>query len=114
MHHKKRSGAVWRRFLVSYLLVLLIPVFFFVLAFSSAQTVVTDSAAFYHETMLEQVKTQFEKQVTEARMLAMEIEKDQEISNYLYGLERGEESVYRIWEIQNKLQKYLFLKRIIG
>lgn len=100
-------GGVARSFLLSYLLILLIPMATFLLSNNRAISTIAKNAAAYHLSMLEQAKTSLEVQLDDAQRMAMQIAQDSTINDYLYSLEKGESSPYQIWQVQNRLVEYL-------
>ena len=100
-------GGVTRRFLLSYLMILLIPLVAFSVSYNKAMGTIEKNSAAYHLSMLDQARNALETQVVETQRLAMHIARDQIINDYLYSLELGTFSAFRVWEVQNRLVSYL-------
>ena len=100
-------GGVTRNFLLSYLMILLIPMGFFTISYSNAVSAITESAASYHLSMLDQARNALENQITDARRMAMQIAQDQAVNDYMYSLEHTGASTYQIWQVQKNLLSYL-------
>ena len=100
-------GGVARSFLLSYLLILLIPMAAFLLANNGTINTITQNAADYHLSMLEQARTSLEIQLDDAQRMAMQIAQDSIVNDYLYSLEKGNATPYQIWQVQNQLVEYL-------
>lgn len=108
------SGGVTRNFLLSYLMILLIPMGFFISSNNSAVNTIKESAASYHLSMLDQARNALENQITETRRMAMQIAQDQTINDYMYSLEHKTASAYQIWQVQKTLGSYLSTNQYIS
>ena len=102
-----RRGGITRSFLLSYLLILLIPMTVFLLSNNKAIGTITENAASYHLSMLDQARSTLEMQLEEAQRMAMQIARDSTVNGYLYSLEKEQASPYQVWEVQKKLTEYL-------
>lgn len=103
-----------RNLLVSYLLILIVPLIFCAYAYTKAISSLNDSAATYHLSMLDQAKSSLETQILEAQLTAMQIMDDSSVNSLLYAVENGNETAYKIWECQQKLAEYTGTNKYIS
>lgn len=101
----RKSKLMWS-FLLSYLLILVIPISLCIAAYGNAIATINKNAASYHLSMLTQAKESLELRSQEARLIAMQIADDVSVNNLMYAMEHGGGTPFQIWECQQKLQQY--------
>lgn len=106
MNVKKKSARLMQKFLLSYLLILIIPMLFCAYAYSKAVSTIGENASEYHLSMLNQAKNSLELRIQEAQLITMNISKDATVNSLLYAMENNSQTPFQIWECQNKLKSY--------
>lgn len=107
MAKRNKVSRISASFLLSYMLILLIPLSLFAGAYSVAIRTLAGNASRYHLSMLAQARDALELQITEAQRMSMQIARDGDVNDYLYALEKGEATPYQVWMVQKKLGDYL-------
>lgn len=103
---KVKKSRLMRNFLLSYLLILVIPISLCIAAYGNAIATIDKNASSYHLSMLAQAKESLELRIQEARLIAMQIADDGAVNNLMYAMEHDGGTPFQIWECQQKLQQY--------
>lgn len=105
---------IFRRFLFSYILILILPILAFFFAYFSAINSIEESAKKYHLAMIEQAQVSLETQLNEIRLLSTQMSRDPIINDYMYSLEKDRSNTYQVWNVQKKLSEYLSTNNLIS
>lgn len=113
----KRQGKpirIMSNFLISYMMILIVPLIFCIYAYTQAISIIDKNAADYHVSMLSQAKHSLEMRIDEARLIGMQIADDETVNSYMYATEQNKGTPFQVWEVQRKLQQYIGTNQYIS
>lgn len=104
----KAKSAIFKKFLFSYLVILLIPLFLATFAYNTAVNVIEDNAIESNLAMLNQTRDIVDKHLKEIDEMIIQIAFNPKLSSILYidDPEEGSAEIYKLWEYARDIKTH--------
>lgn len=113
---KGNKGKIFFRFLISYFLVLLIPLTISTLAYNEAVKIVEKKAIQYNMSMLEQSKDIIDQRLNEINSLVIQLGLNPKVNSLINmgKLSEGSPYIYHLWDLLKDMAPYLITNNFIS